>query len=108
MNRTDAPVYSVSQVNQYLKRMMDRDGLLAAILVRGELSNYKSYPSGHHYFSLKDEAGALRCVMFRSDAVRLRFRPENGMKVVFTSFSRVGDGVCLSENTIIQLIPRGV
>ena len=69
MNRTDAPVYSVSQVNQYLKRMMDRDGLLAAILVRGELSNYKSYPSGHHYFSLKDEAGALRCVMFRSDAV---------------------------------------
>ena len=87
MNRTDAPVYSVSQVNQYLKRMMDRDGLLAAILVRGELSNYKSYPSGHHYFSLKDEAGALRCVMFRSDAVRLRFRPENGMKVV--AFGRI-------------------
>lgn len=87
MNRTDAPIYTVSQVNQYLKRMMDYDGLLSAILVRGELSNYKSYPSGHHYFSLKDEAGALRCVMFRSDAVRLRFRPENGMKVV--AFGRI-------------------
>ena len=87
MNRTDAPVYSVSQVNQYLKRMMDRDRLLSGLCIRGEISNYKVYPSGHHYFSLKDEAGALRCVMFRSDAVRLRFRPENGMKVV--AFGRI-------------------
>lgn len=108
MNRTDAPVYSVSQVNQYLKRMMDRDGLLAAILVRGELSNYKSYPSGHHYFSLKDEAGALRCVMFRSDAVRLRFRPENGMKVVafgrITVFPRDGQYQLYCS----ELIPDGI
>lgn len=108
MNRTDAPVYSVSQVNQYLKRMMDRDGLLAAILVRGELSNYKSYPSGHHYFSLKDETGALRCVMFRSDAVRLRFRPENGMKVVafgrITVFPRDGQYQLYCS----ELIPDGI
>ncbi|MBD5148120.1 MAG: exodeoxyribonuclease VII large subunit, partial [Oscillibacter sp.] len=52
------------------------------IYVRGELSNYKMYPSGHHYFTLKDQEGALRCVMFRGQASRLRFRPENGMKVI--------------------------
>lgn len=54
----------------------------AGLLVRGEISNYKKYPSGHHYFSLKDEQGAIRCVMFRGDASRLRFRPANGMQVV--------------------------
>ena len=62
--------------------MMDSDELLSGLLVRGEISNYKCYPSGHHYFSLKDAEGALRCVMFRGDAQRLRFRPANGMKVV--------------------------
>jgi len=78
----DLPVLTVSQVNLHIKRMMDSDELLSGLLVRGEISNYKCYPSGHHYFSLKDQDGALRCVMFRGDAQRLRFRPENGMKVV--------------------------
>ena len=66
---------------------MDGDSLLAGLLVRGEVSNYKCYPSGHHYFSLKDEQSSLRCVMFRKEAVRLRFRPANGMQVV--AFGRV-------------------
>ena len=78
----DLPVLTVSQVNLHIKRMMDSDELLSGLLVRGEISNYKCYPSGHHYFSLKDQDGALRCVMFRGDAQRLRFRPGNGMKVV--------------------------
>jgi len=56
--------------------------MLAQIRVRGELSNYKVYPSGHHYFTMKDAGGSLRCVMFKSQAQRLRFRPENGMGVV--------------------------
>ena len=71
-----------SQVGQYLKNMMDRDRLLSQLLVRGELSNYKMYPSGHHYFTLKDGEGALRCVMFRGDAQSLRFHPQNGMQVI--------------------------
>ena len=75
-------IYSVTQVNTYIQSMMDSDRLLAGLCVRGELSNYKVYPSGHHYFSLKDATGALRCVMFKSSALRLRFRPENGMKVL--------------------------
>jgi exodeoxyribonuclease VII large subunit len=80
-------VYTVSQVNGYLKELIDRDPHLAAVFVRGEISNYKAYPSGHHYFSLKDEGGALRCVMFRREAGSLRFQPQNGMKVI--AFGRV-------------------
>ena len=87
MNIANLPVYTVSQVNGYVKELMDGDPLLTGLLVRGEVSNYKCYPSGHHYFSLKDQQGALRCVMFRGEAVRLRFRPANGMRVV--AFGRV-------------------
>ena len=87
MNTANVPVYTVSQVNGYLKSLMDGDPLLSGLLVRGEVSNYKCYPSGHHYFSLKDEQSSLRCVMFRGEAVRLRFRPVNGMRVV--AFGRV-------------------
>ena len=87
MNTAGVPVYTVSQVNGYVKDLMDGDPLLAGLLVRGEVSNYKCYPSGHHYFSLKDENASLRCVMFRGEAARLRFRPANGMRVV--AFGRV-------------------
>ena len=82
-----APVYSVTQVNQYIKGLLDGDSALSGLFVRGEISNYKAYPSGHHYFSLKDGEGAIRCVMFRREAMSLRFRPENGKKVV--AFGRV-------------------
>ncbi len=75
-------VLSITQINEYIKNMMDGDGLLNAVAVKGEISNYKVYPSGHHYFTLKDEGGALKCVMFKGNASRLRFRPENGMKVI--------------------------
>mgnify|MGYP002562332868 FL=1 len=75
-------IIAVSQVNEYIKFLLDRDELLANLCVRGEISNYKVYPSGHHYFTLNDAEGALRCVMFRSSAQRLRFKPENGMQVV--------------------------
>ena len=75
-------IFSVSEANQLVKALLDGEPMLQDILVRGELSNYKMYPSGHHYFSLKDPEGALRCVMFRGQASHLRFRPENGMKVI--------------------------
>ena len=75
-------VLTVSQVNHYIKNLIDGVPALGHLLIRGELSNYKIYPSGHHYFTLKDGESALRCVMFRSSAGKLKFRPENGMKVV--------------------------
>lgn len=75
-------ILSITQLNEYIRGRMDSDPLLAQVAVRGEISNYKLYPSGHHYFTLKDESSALKCVMFKGNAMRLRFRPENGMKVI--------------------------
>lgn len=75
-------VFAVSEINQVVKLMLDNEPMLQNIYVRGEISNYKVYPPGHHYFSLKDAGGALKCVMYRSQASRLRFRPENGMQVI--------------------------
>ncbi len=75
-------VLSITQLNEYIRGRMDADQLLNQVAVRGEISNYKMYPSGHHYFTLKDENSALRCVMFKGNAMRVRFRPENGMKVI--------------------------
>ena len=75
-------VLSISQLNEYIRGKLDADALLSAVAVRGEISNYKVYPSGHHYFTLKDEASALKCVMFKGNALRLRFRPDNGVKVI--------------------------
>ena len=75
---------SVTQLTQYIKLLLDRDEILSQACVRGELSNYKIHSSGHHYFTLKDEGAVISCVMFRSDAMRLRFRPETGMKVILS------------------------
>ena len=75
-------VVSVSQINNYIKSLIDKDLVLCEVAVKGEISNYKVYPSGHHYFTLKDEESALRCVMFKGNAMRLRFRPENGMQII--------------------------
>ena len=75
-------VLSITQINEYIRGKMDADVLLNQVAVRGEISNYKMYPSGHHYFTLKDESSALKAVMFKGNAMRLRFRPENGMKVI--------------------------
>lgn len=75
-------ILSIAQLNEYIRGRMDADPLLAQVTVRGEISNYKMYPSGHHYFTLKDESSTLKCVMFKGNAMRLRFRPENGMKVI--------------------------
>lgn len=75
-------VLSITQLTEYIRGRLDDDPFLGQVAVRGEISNYKVYPSGHHYFTLKDEGAALKCVMFKSSAMRLRFRPDNGMKVI--------------------------
>ncbi|MBO6112482.1 MAG: exodeoxyribonuclease VII large subunit [Lachnospiraceae bacterium] len=75
-------VYSVSQVNSYIKSLIVGDVLLSRLEIKGELSNVKKHPSGHIYFTLKDEEAAISCVMFASDAASLQFEPENGSEVV--------------------------
>ena len=77
----ETKVFSVSELNGLIKELFDHTPLFLNISVRGELSNYKIYPSGHHYFTLKDSESSLRCVMFKSSASKLRFRPESGMGV---------------------------
>jgi len=78
---------TVSELNNLIKTLIDCEPLLNNVAIRGELSNYKIYPSGHHYFTLKDSQSSLRCVMFKSSASKLRFRPESGMGV--TAFGRI-------------------
>ena len=75
-------IYTVTQLNNLIKAAFDNVPALQNVCVRGELSNYKLYPSGHHYFTLKDQEGALKCVMFKGSAFSIRFRPENGMAVL--------------------------
>ena len=75
---------TVTEVNQYIKQMLEQDQILSQVSVRGELSNYKMHSSGHHYFTLKDDGAVISAVMFRGDAMKLRFRPENGMKVILS------------------------
>lgn len=98
---------SVSQVNEIIKNMLDNEPRFSSIMVCGELSNYKVYPSGHHYFTLKDAESSLKCVMFRSNSSRLRFRPESGMSV--TAIGRISvyprDGVY--QLYVNHMIPQG-
>ncbi len=75
-------VISVTELNLYVKNKLDSDPLLSGLLVRGEISNFKRYSSGHCYFTLKDIGGAVRAVMFNSSAQRLKFVPTDGMKVI--------------------------
>ena len=84
MNALENKIYTatVSQLNKYIKQMMDGAPILNNIWVKGEISNYKRHFSGHMYLTLKDDGGVLRAVMFKSAAIGLRFEPENGMKVL--------------------------
>ena len=101
-------IFGVTEVNNLVKLLLDNEPMLQTVHVRGELSNYKMYPSGHHYFTLKDQEGALRCVMFKSAAVKLRFRPENGMKVLVTGRVTVFPRDGAYQLYCNQLTPEGV
>ena len=100
-------IITVSEVNQVVKLLLEDEPLLRNLSVRGELSNYKIHSTGNHFFTLKDAGGALQCVMFKGAAGKIRFRPENGMKVVATG--RIGafprDGVY--QLYCDALIPEG-
>lgn len=75
-------VFSVGQINRYIKNLLENDFILNSLLVQGEISNFKAHTSGHWYFTLKDAQGAISCVMFRQAAMEVPFEPENGMQVI--------------------------
>lgn len=81
-DRENADVFSVSDLNNYIKNIFESNRTLASVTVRGEISNFTNHRSGHLYFSLKDSDGQIRAVMFRSRAASLKFMPESGMKVI--------------------------
>jgi len=101
-------ILSVTQINEYIRGKLESDLLLSSVAVRGEISNYKLYPSGHHYFVIKDESCALKCVMFKGSAFSLRFRPENGMKVVAMGKISVYPRDGVYQMYCSALIPDGV
>lgn len=105
MERTS---FTVTELNAHIKQLLDADMLLGNVCVTGELSNYKVYPSGHHYFTLKDAESSLRCVMFRSSAQSLRFRPVSGMSVAAVGRIAVYPRDGAYQLYCTRLIPGGV
>lgn len=98
-------IYTVSQVNRYLKKLLDNDFILSNIQVKGEISNFKKHSSGHFYFSLKDDMANMRCVMFRMQTLSLKFMPKDGDKVVITGYVSAyeKDGQCQLYCDFMQL-----
>ena len=99
--------WSVTELNARVKSLLESDPALARVVVRGELSNYKIYPSGHHYFTMKDAESSLKCVMFRTSASKLRFRPESGMSVTATGRISVYSRDGAYQLYVTDLMPEG-
>ena len=101
-------IYTVTQLNQEIKNLLESNPSFFNLFVSGEISNYKPHPSGHHYMTIKDEGAAISAVMFRSDASKLRFRLHNGMKIVargrISSFPKSGQ----VQIYVSDMMPDGV
>lgn len=101
-------VRTVSEVTKYIKLLFDRERVLRGILISGEVSNFKRYPSGHCYFTLKDAQASLKCVMFKSSADRLKFKPENGMKVVVSGSISIYERDGVYQLYANNMVPEGI
>ncbi len=101
-------IFTVKEVNNYIKSIMDNDIILSSLHIKGEISNYKLHSSGHAYFTLKDNDSRIKCVMFKGSASKLKFMPEDGMSVVvkgyFSVYERDGQYQLYTED----IIPDGV
>jgi len=102
------PVYSVAEITRLLKRHIEDEPLFQYVTVCGEMSNFKHHTSGHMYFVLKDSESCLRCVMFRSYAGRLRFRPQDGLEVYATGAIGIYETGGVYQLYVQYLEPRGV
>lgn len=105
---TNKKVFTVNQVNKYLKNIIENDILLSHIDIKGEISNFKLHSSGHAYFTLKDSESRLKCVMFKSNTSKLKFMPEDGMSVIvkgrFSIYERDGQYQLYASN----ISPEGI
>ena len=101
-------IYNVSEVNNYIYNLVFADKILQKIMVRGEISNFKLHTSGHCYLTLKDDKAAIKTVIFRRAAQKIKFRPENGMKVIACGNIGVYERDGAYQLYVSQLIPDGV
>ena len=101
-------VFSVSEINRYIREIISGDLNLSDIWVKGEISNYKYHYSGHMYFTLKDEKSLIKSVMFRSQASRLKFHPENGMKVIVRGYVSVFERDGQYQLYVEEMLPDGM
>jgi exodeoxyribonuclease VII large subunit len=105
MSRRD---YSVTEITRYIKMRLESDGFLKRVGVNGEISNFKKHSSGHLYFSLKDENSVIRCVMFKSDAIKNKFEPEEGMSVLIIGSVSVYEKTGAYQIYVRQMEPKGI
>ncbi len=101
-------VFTITELNLYIKGLIENDRLLSNVTVKGEISNFKHHSSGHMYLSLKDDGGVIRAVMFRYSAQKLKFRPENGMQVVVSGKVSVYERDGQYQIYIEDMMPDGV
>lgn len=101
-------IATVSQINNYIKKVIDANLILNDIWIKGEISNFKLHYSGHMYITLKDEGGVLKAVMFKSSAAGLAFKPEDGMKVLARGRISVYEAGGAYQLYINEMIPDGV
>lgn len=104
----EAKVATVSQINGYVKKILDHNIILNNVWIKGEISNFKHHYSGHMYITLKDEGGVLKAVMFRSAAQTLSFEPSDGMKVLARGRVSVYEAGGSYQLYIEEMIPDGV
>lgn len=101
-------IYTVSQLNKYIKQRFTDDVILNNMMLRGEISNFKVHTSGHCYFTLKDSSAAIKCVAFRSSAMRWRFAPQSGMKAIAEGYVSVYERDGAYQLYVQTLVPEGV
>ena len=103
-----AVIRSVSEITKYIAGLLKNDLHLHNVTIRGEISNFKQYSSGHCYFDLKDKESILKCVIWRSYAERLRFRPENAMQVLATGSIEVYERDGKYQCYVTRMQPDGI
>lgn len=106
--KMDRAIISVTELNLYIKATFDENPFLRGLFVRGEISNFKRYQSGHCYFTLKDEACAVRAVIYKQDAMRLPFAPADGMKVIASCRATVYERDGQYQLCVSELQPDGI
>ena len=100
--------FTVTEINNYIKSLLDNEATLRNVQIVGEVSNFKRYPSGHCYFTLKDSGAVLKCVMFRGKAMSMKFEPQNGDTVLAIGRITVYERDGVYQLYTDMLLPQGV